>query len=575
MTATVRYPANEITPHGWYHLLTGDQPTMRLRAYDGSIDIYLMGGYSIPDYFTTPECVQVPKDGLKGLIPPWRHITQKGATQDGVTNIDALYEPIEVSLKAVCWGRDPQHTRQVSRDLIASIDAKQESELSWITPELGYWWAPVRWFQGAPPDPMRGAQQCRQEWSLRLQADNGFWRSYDDTTMFRFSYETMVDEFGTDYIDDEDLGPNWPQFYSGSGGGFCTSNGSNAVWIDDTTAPYDGREVVNGPYKDFETATDNQVIEIRLGSFLEWTFPDGAEIHIWGRMGRNPDGSWNGDGVKAQIGLFGVQLSRYNNFVETVMRGPDLMLIPPLYGETFTLVCGVEGDPRMFRVLRNGGAILSHKETGTGSELSADHRGIGCGMRAGAGIISQATPAQLQRVSAGDNTTVSQEGFLQRMNIGDQPMYDDYTLFGPGTFKIWDGPGTDEYIEFGPLVANQVAFLRTDPRSKTPLVQDLTQVGPSPQELNFFQQALKAFESFAFANNIPPLLQQINSLFGIVPPQGPFYSLLKGRFSDRAAIPAKSPGNPAQSYYVKCAIDDGNADSRIIASGVPLRRYPL
>ncbi|EUA18481.1 gp15 domain protein [Mycobacterium xenopi 3993] len=37
------------------------------------------------------------------------------------------------------------------RDLIASIDAKQQSEFSWLTHDLGYWWAPIRWFKGAPP----------------------------------------------------------------------------------------------------------------------------------------------------------------------------------------------------------------------------------------------------------------------------------------------------------------------------------------------------------------------------------------------------------------------------------------
>ncbi|EUA18483.1 gp15 domain protein [Mycobacterium xenopi 3993] len=84
-------------------------------------------------------------------------------------------------------------------------------------------------------------------------------------------------------------------------------------------------------------------------------------------------------------------------------------------------------------------------------------------------------------------------------------------------------------------------FLRTDPRKRGAQVQDLTVVPPTPQQLNSFQQALVKFESFAFANNIPPLLQTINSLFGIKPPQGNMYSLLKGRFSNRAAIPPSRP----------------------------------
>lgn len=197
-------------------------------------------------------------------------------------------------------------------------------------------------------------------------------------------------------------------------------------------------------------------------------------------------------------------------------------------------------------------------------------------MAAGAGALSQRSPAWVRKVSAGDNAEVTQSGFLQRVNIGDQPMYDDYTIFGPASsVRIWDGPGSDEFVEFGPVLANQIVFLRTDPRSRTTLVQDLTVVPPSPQELNIFQQAVKAFSSFAFGNNVPPLMRTIESLFGIRPPQGNLYKYLKGRFSERAAIPPKSPGNPAKPYYVRVEIQGGNADSKIIASGTPLRRWPL
>jgi hypothetical protein len=194
-------------------------------------------------------------------------------------------------------------------------------------------------------------------------------------------------------------------------------------------------------------------------------------------------------------------------------------------------------------------------------------------MRAGSGASAQAQPAWIRKVSAGDNGTASAVGFLARTNIGDQPMYDDYTVFGPGTFRFADGPGSADMVEFGPLLPNQIAFIRTDPRKRS--VQDLTVVPPSPQELTTFQEALQKFISFATGNNIPPLLQAIQSLFGIRPPQGNMYSLLSGRFSDAAAIPPKSPGNAATPYYVRVEIVGGNADTKIIASGVPQRRWPL
>jgi hypothetical protein len=589
VTATVRYPANQITPHGWYFLTQGDQPTIRLRAYDGSIDIYLMGGHSIADRHSAPECVQIAKGGLTGLIPPWKHIDQKGATQDGVHNIDSLYDPIEVGLKVRCRGRSGRRVRQVVRDVIASLDAKQQSELSFLDLDAGYWWAKVRWFQGAPPNPFSGGQNEFQDISLRLRADNGFWRSYDDTTSFSFAYEAMTDTFDTDHSGAHDLGPNWPQRYSGPGAGYCStttaaSGQDQARWYESGS---EQREVVNGPYKDFSTDTDNQVVSMVLGSLPEITFTGGAYDDLWGRMSRNVDGTWKGDGIRARVGMnslfFGwVQLSRFNNFVETVLFERP-MFIPPLFGEKYTLVCGTEDDPRMFRIMRNGVPILSHKEVGTSSHLGAAYRGVGFGMSAGDALIGQKEPAWIRKVSAGDNATITQSGFLSRNNIGDQPMYDDYTFIGPGTVRIWDGPGAgpDNYVEFGPLLTNQTAFLRTDPRDRN--VYDLAAIRATPtqQEASIFQSSLDGLLSFLSLSNANPILQVVQSIFGVFggpapsPPQGNFYSLLKGRFSNASAIPAKSPGNPVTPYHVKVQIVGGNADSKLIASGVPLRRYPL
>ena len=69
---------------------------------------------------------------------------------------------------------------------------------------------------------------------------------------------------------------------------------------------------------------------------------------------------------------------------------------------------------------------------------------------------------------------MSQAGMLSCLNIGDQSMYRDFTFFGREPSASTTAPGVDEYVEFGPLLANQIAFLRSDPRSHTPLVVDLT-----------------------------------------------------------------------------------------------------
>jgi hypothetical protein len=160
------------------------------------------------------------------------------------------------------------------------------------------------------------------------------------------------------------------------------------------------------------------------------------------------------------------------------------------------------------------------------------------------------------------------------VNVGDQPMYWDATLFGPfDKVRLYDGPGADECVEFGPLLANQVVFLRTDPRSNTTLVQDLTSTPPNPQTLSVFQQGVKALLSFFSNQNA--FTDQVSSLFGIATPQGNLYKYLSGRFSDNAAIPPRPTTGPVPTYHVKVEIVGGNADSKVIASGIPRRRYPL
>lgn len=570
------YPKSPITPHGAYYHLKGRHPLVTLWAYDGSNSFSVMGGKSHPDKFADDEWVLIKKNGLKGLIAPWDIIDQKGASEDGVTFVDALQGPTEIELKLLVHGRTPKDCRRIKRKIVASIDKKLTSEFSFIDQDTGRWWSDVRWFKG-PPDVEKVGESCTQELTLVLRADNGFWRTLNETDSFAFSYEATTDTFNYDTEADGDLGPNWPLYYDEPGGGFLYADGDQARWKDDPDdwLATETREVVAGPYKDFATATDNQVVSIVFGSFQEWSLPQGAANDVWARMGRNPDGTWDGNGIRMRIENNIMKLSYFKDFAQTVMRA-RVLLIPPIIGEKFTLVAGYEGDPRLFKVMRNGAEVFSVKETGTESMLGAGYRGIGFGMQAGAALITQATPASVRKISAGDNSTVTQNGFLKLRNIGDQDMPVRYTCYGPGTFKFAVSPGSSEMVEFGPLLPNQVVFIDTS--RQHPKIKDLTSVAPTPQELNFFQQALKDFISWANANNVPPLLQQIESVFGIVPPQGNLLSLLKGRWNKDSAIPAKSPGTPdsqVKPFFLKVSIDGGNADSKILVAGTPRRRYPL
>ncbi len=569
---TIVYPdfpkTGEITPHGMYHVFKGDIPDMELHAYDDSIIFHLMGGRSIPDKVMQPERIEV--KNIKGLIAPWQIVDQKGATEDGVTFIDAMNDPIKVELDLVAKGKTPQRTRKVVSDFYASLDTKKTSDLVWYTQQLGRWWAPIRWFS-PPLDNLGSIHQNKQDINVEVRADNGFWRTYDEVHDFGFDYTDMTDAFDTDYSSSHDLGPNWPQHYVGGTTGYCSTNPTGeARWYNAGNAQ---REVINGPYKDFETETDDQVVQMELGSFPTFTFASQTYDDVWARMSRDGSGNWAGDGIRLRVGtssIYGwIQLSYFVDFVETVFRA-RILIVPPLPGEKFTLIAGTEGQHRQFTVLRNGLKVMDMVEQGFGSLLGAPYRGVGFGMLQGNGFVPP-LPAWIRKISAGDNSTVSQEGFLQRVNPGDQPMYDRYTFFGPGTVSIANGPGSEDMVSFGPLLP-KVVQIRTDPRKRG--ITDLTSTPPTPQELDHFQQAIKDFISFATGNNVPPLLQQIESFFGIQPPQGNMYTLLKGRFRNNQ-IPARSPGNPMQPYYVKVAIDDGNASSKLIAAGTPLRRYPI
>jgi hypothetical protein len=744
------YPAGPVTPHGRYHIRKGDFPDVSLMSPNDQIVIWLMGGHAIPDPFLYPEVIHVTK--MSGLIAPWETIDQQGATEDGVSFVDALYGPTEVDVEVKLVARDAKHLRRLRRHLFECLDVKSQSEFGFMTHELGYWWAPIRWWK-KPDNPESGPQQCTQTLTLRLRGDSGFWQSFPDLASFGFLYEDMKDEFEIDYSGD--LGPNWPQYYTGTGTGYhhtsaglaawvddpdsifftgtkrviagpykdfdtptddqsvtiefanspefgtgdgaandvwvrmgrdadgnwdgngvrgrigwgyiqltrfvdfvettmaqtfellppiigekltltvtgrnfalirydifgapwlkisyneteavsrmgadyrgvgfgmqagsalitqatpasirqvytaagvldafstvyptdlgpnwplrysglndayIQSNGADAVWVDNSGTG--SQEVVNGPYKDFETATDNQVVSMLLGSFPEWSVPEQGANDLWARMGRNPDGSWDGNGVRARIQTGAASLTCFVDFTPVWDRTVNGLIFPGI-GTVATLVAGYTGSLRLFKIQIGGAAVLQYQEPTATSLVGPDYRGIGFGVRAAGALITQATPATVRRVTAGDNAEVTQSGFLKRHNGGDQDAYDEYTLYGPATkFLIANGPGSTDMIEFGPLAVGEIAHIRTDPRRKQ--VFDMSGGTETP---------------------VSP------ALFGASPTDN-MARRMKGRFTTDCAIPAKEAGMRVPEYLVACAIQGGNADSRIDAALTPLRRYP-
>lgn len=560
------FPPGPITPHGARRLMEGKEPHIAYIAHDGSTCFHLMGPFA-PVPGVQPG-VTISRESIKGLMGSWQTLDQAGANQDGVTFNDAVYQPTEIDMVVEASGRTPQETRQVIRSWIDSWDAHKQGELVLYTDETGEWWAPVRWIK-TPTDALMRSQSLRQRFVWTCRIDDVFWRSHDSVGTFEFGSEQMNDSFTE--LTSPGLGENWPLYYTGSGGGYVYSNGSQAIWLDEDGFNTETRQVVCGPYKDFHTDTDNQIVSLVIGGLGEISLPETSYNDLWARMGRNPDGSWNGYGVRLRFGWGKLELARFNNFVKTVMFS-RILWISPIPGDKFTLVAGYEGNSRLFKAVRNGAEIMAHKESGTGSPLGASYRGIGFGQQAGGALISQATPCSVRKVSAGDNTTVTQSGYVSVTNRSEIDSWTRFLLTGPGYFSLGNGPDTTDFVEFGPLLDGQVVLIETEPRRRA--VVDLTPATVSTsQALNPFQQLIKNLVTFATNNNVPPLLQEFESLFGILPPQGNLYSYLTGRFT--RPVPGKLPGEQPKTSNIFVKIDNGNASSKVVAAVTPRRRWPL
>lgn len=311
------------------------------------------------------------------------------------------------------------------------------------------------------------------------------------------------------------------------------------------------------------TATDNQAVRLAIGNTWQW--PNGGYNDIWVRHNGN-DASPTG--VRVRIGEGHVKLSRFNAGVETVMKSVFL-LFPPMFWEEWTITAGTATEPRRFKVMRDKFNVLNFNETGTGSALGASYRGIAFGGGVVPGLFGLEAPPTIDEITVGDNATVTQSGHLTLTNFGDQDGYPRYLVYGPGIFKIANGPGATDKVEFGPLYPNQIALLTTLPRKRG--VVDLSPELPG-QELTGFQDFVALLNTLAYNNNIPPLAQWWMSVFGIAPPQGEMYSLLKGRFT--RPIPPKPAGAPPVPASIAVEVVGGNADSKIIASLTPLRIWP-
>lgn len=583
-----RYPSNPLTPVGGCHMMAMDQPIMAYRSYDDAIVFNMMGPLSIWDP-TTPESIRL--KSLKGLIPPWKNIRQKGATQDGSTFITSLYDECQADLEVIAKGRNPRYTRQLIRDWYASWDAKLPGTLSWFTPELGYWWAKMRWAK-PPLEPFLGGNFTRQKMTVHAECDDAFWRSYDSTAVFAFSYRSATDNFQyttTGSGASTDLGPNWNVAYNASGLGYLHANGKSV-----TSTIQNGRVAV-AQRVGYISATDEQIVTVTIGPIDPWPAATNTYIDIWARMSNT--GTPGQNGVRCRLGYLPgtpgsfkhpataptafVELSYWVNGAKTVLANQNVT-VPWKPGDQISLaVGGFSGQLYSYFVQRGTNPKLGSTNVTwatlltvvhpnpDGSLVGANYRGAGFGMEADGSQI----PANLAGWTAGDSTAAEESGYLTLYNAGDQVAWPYFILVGPGIFGIGDGPQATQAVTYGPLLDNQMVLILTDPRKYA--VTNLTAM-PSPgtpvssQLLTQLEAAQQVYQSF-IAGQQGPVAPTL-SPFGVPFPQGNPYALLSGRFS--VPLAAKAPGSPIQPQQIAIAVESGSPSTAILAGVTPLRRYP-
>lgn len=206
------------------------------------------------------------------------------------------------------------------------------------------------------------------------------------------------------------------------------------------------------------------------------------------------------------------------------------------------------------------------------------------------GIDSTSTvPGGLYPGAAQSLTDGAATGFCPLTNFGTRPAWPRFLVYGPGTFTLGNGSivttqGTisaaGSPITFGPLEAGQIVLITTLPRLRS--VVDLSPNQPA-QKLSAFQTWLEKAVNLVANSNTVPLLEDLESVFGILPPVGVLYSLLNGRFTTLSEIAGKADGYAPTTNYIPVSITGGGStglpspapqESTIVAAITPYRTWP-
>lgn len=555
------YPSGTVSKWGTKQALRDQDTWISYIGVDGSI-FYLAGPLAPVAGAQNGLVAQK----IMGLMPNADMLELRGARQDGATWTDAVYEVGDIMMKLEASGTSPQNIRNVIRQWISSWDPRRTGVLSVFTPDMGEWWANVRQAKN-----ITDTLDKDYTWSGRLpltwSAKNydAFWYSVDSVSQFDLNTQMRINlvgnptggTFAFTYSIGTFLSPPILIESTPSAGGGTFTAGTQ--WYKVTAISANG-----------ETTASNEVFGSVSGS--------GEKITV----------SWN-----IVVGATGYKLYRGS------VSGGENILVTTTGASTFSYVdtnVGTSATPPVTNTASTDEHTDDLDWDCSAADVQAALQGLPLIGAGGVTVTDTAglAPFYLQWYLGGAVTGLtvtssltggtdpdveitttkpggSPSGFISLTNRGDLPSWPRYLCYGPGTFSFGNGPGSSSMISFGPLLPGQVILVTTLPRLRS--VVDLTPNQLPPQPLSEFQQILQGLISFATNNNVPPLLQQFESFFGILPPQGNLYSLLSGRFTN--PVPGTYYGVAPETQFIPASITGGNANSKIVAALTPMRRWPL
>jgi hypothetical protein len=513
---TLTFPPGPLTPLQGRILVEGTDENLWVTSADGSITFYLKGGFA-PVAPGLPGQDGIIVQSIEGLSPPFKHKDLQAATQDGVTWTDTVYDPAMITIQGEMHASTPQALSILWDAWTGMWNPREPVTMEYLTPDGGFWYAYTRLAETWKGPIKNDRRYLYRPFVHKCRIDDAFWRGPDSVA--NFNAVQQFTSFGEYFASESgSLGGSWVVTYSGGHtGSVALAPGIGAYWSDTGNTT----QVAECIYTT-STSTDYQVISIQMSGYLQG-FTLGGYNDIWGRL----DGS--GNGVLCRFNQTGVWVYRSNSSTLTLMYAQPL-IYPPQPGEWFTFIVGAQLDnPRSYALARSYTELFNFAEYGTGSVVGSTARGVGFGMTT-VGGTPMAVPTPVASFSASDNTSEPQPNFVELMNIGTEDGWPVYTLVGPGTFVIDDGPYpySTGVVTIGPLAYGQVARVTTLPR--------------------------------------------LRSIVDVYNPGNNLYPLMSGRF--RTPIPGAAMPQTASPVVIPVAINGGSASSQIIATLTPQRVYP-